>query len=451
MVNKMKIAFAGFGEVNTPIEIIDRKCKRALEELKKGGTEVYSCYPITDDYEEKDVNKAIEYFSGKDFDCLVLCVAGWIPTHAVIKVAEKFRHIPMVLWGLCGWIEDGRIITTADQAGTTALRKTMKDLGYKFKYVYDIIGKRSKSNQVLDFCKACSAYSNLRYSKIGQMGYRDMHLYGTLFDAVSLKKTVGVEIECFEMLEVVERAKKITDSAINEVISTTIKGWNFKKQPDMEIVRKGTSYYLALKEIINERKYVAVSLKDVDGMKKLLGFPPAMIFMLLAERENICTIPENDCLGNVTQAIVKELTGQISAYLEFYEFFEDGVLAGVPDYVPNQIVDGEITVSPEAFGLLSQGVLNVSKIKTGVITMCRLAFEDGKYVMHMVVGEGVTPQKWEEAGWAQPAPQLPALKVLLGDTEDFANKVMCQHYIISYGDNTKIIKDFCDIAGIDVI
>ena len=47
----------------------------------------------------------------------------------------------MVLWGLCGWMEDGRIVTTADQAGTTALRKTFKDLGYKFTYVYDIIGQ----------------------------------------------------------------------------------------------------------------------------------------------------------------------------------------------------------------------------------------------------------------------------------------------------------------------
>ncbi len=129
----MKIAFAGFGEVNTPIEIIERKCQGALDGLMVSGAIVYPCFPITDDYEEKDVNKAIEYFKDKDFDALVLCVAGWIPTHAVVKVAEQFRHKPMVLWGLCGWMEDGRIVTTADQAGTTALRKTLKDLGYKFK------------------------------------------------------------------------------------------------------------------------------------------------------------------------------------------------------------------------------------------------------------------------------------------------------------------------------
>lgn len=447
----MRIAFAGFGEVNTPVEIIERKCSKALSDLKASGAEIFSRYPITDDYEEKDVKGAIDYFSGKDFDCLVLCVAGWIPTHAVIKVAEKFRHIPMVLWGLCGWIEDGRIVTTADQAGTTALRKTMKDLGYKFKYIYDIIGKKSRVDEVLTFCRASSAFASLRSAKIGQMGFRDMHLYGTLFDGTSLKRTVGPEIECFEMLEVVQRAEKVTDAQIDGVINTTVKSWEFKKQPDMAIVRRGVSYYLALKEIIDERGYVAVSLKDVDGMKKLLGFPPAMIFMLLADREGLCTIPENDCLGNVTQAVIKSLTGQIAAYLEFYEFFEDGVLAGVPDYVPAEIVDGKVTVSPEAFGLLSQGVLNVSKVKTGVVTMCRLAFEDGRYVMHTVLGEAVTPQKWEEAGWAQPAPQLPALKVLLSDTEDFADKVMCQHYIISYGDNRKLISDFCAIAGIDVI
>ena len=59
----MKIAFAGFGEVNTPIEIIERKCKSALESISVDGATVYPCYPITDDYEEKDINKAKNFLS----------------------------------------------------------------------------------------------------------------------------------------------------------------------------------------------------------------------------------------------------------------------------------------------------------------------------------------------------------------------------------------------------
>jgi L-fucose isomerase-like protein len=210
-------------------------------------------------------------------------------------------------------------------------------------------------------------------------------------------------------------------------------------------------YYLAIKEMVKERGYEAISLKDVDGMKRLLGFPPAPIFMLLADCDGICTIPENDSLGNVTQLMVKYATGQCGAYLEFYEFMEDRVLAGVPDYVPAEIIDGDITVMPAAFGELSEGILNVSKVKPGELTLCRLTNIGDKYYMHMVKGQGITPRKWEEAGWTQPAPQLPGLEILMDNVEHFAENVMCQHYIISYGDNTEVIKNLCSILGIEVI
>ena len=109
-----KTAFLGFGEVNTPIDIIVRKCQKAEEDLRAKGLDLISVYPITDDYEEKDIAKALNALAGQEFDSIVVCIAGWIPTHAVVKVCEQYRHKPMVLWGLCGWIEDdGRVVTTS--------------------------------------------------------------------------------------------------------------------------------------------------------------------------------------------------------------------------------------------------------------------------------------------------------------------------------------------------
>ncbi|MBO4734323.1 MAG: hypothetical protein J5662_07595 [Clostridia bacterium] len=446
-----KTAFIGFGEVNTPIDIIVNKCKAAEESLSREGLDLISVYPVTDDYEEKDIAKAYAALESKEFDCLVVCIAGWIPTHAVVKITEKYRHIPMVLWGLCGWREDDRIVTTADQAGTSALRKTFADLGYTFKYVYDIIGLPSNSKKVAAFAKAAAAAKKLRFARVGMAGYRDMNLYGTLYDGSSLKREIGVEIETFEMLEIKQRYDKITADQKAEVIDKVMSKWNFLKPAKREGMEMAAGYYLAVKSLIDERGYKAISLKDVDGMKKLLGFPPAPIFMLLADCEGVSTIPENDCLGNVTQLMVNALTGQCGAYLEFYEFFSDSVLAGVPDYVPAEITDGQTTVMPAAFGELSEGILNVSKVKTGKITMCRLFYDNGKYKMHLVTGEGKTPPKWEEAGWTQPAPQLPGLQVFLDDVEKFAQNVMCQHYIISYGDNTEVIKNLCDILKIEII
>lgn len=448
----IRAAFVGFGEVNTPKEVIVKKCAAAEKALVEKGLTLTSVYPVSDDYEEKDVKNAIQTLSGKDFDCLILCVAGWIPTHAVVKVCEQFREKPMVLWGLCGWIEpDGRLVTTADQAGTSALRKTFADLGYTFQYVYDIIGKESGAARVADYCAAAAAAKKLRSAKVGMAGYRDMNLYGTLYDGSSLKRVVGPEVETFEMLEMQQRYEKITDAEKEEVIRDVMSQWKFLKEAKHEGLMMAAGYYLAVKQLIDERGYDAISLKDVDGMKKLVGFPPAPVFMLLSDAAGVSTIPENDSLGNVTQLMVKYLTGQCGAYLEFYEFFEDRVLAGVPDYVPAEITDGPTTVIPAAFGELSEGILNVSKVKTGALTMCRLFMQDGKYYMHMVTGEGVTPRKWEECGWTQPAPQLPGLEILLKDTEAFAQNVMCQHYVISYGDNTGKISNLCKILGITVI
>ena len=67
-----KVAFLGFGEVNTPVDVIVRKCSAAAEALKAEGLDLVSVYPIADDYEEKDVAKAVEALkevNGQMFIC----------------------------------------------------------------------------------------------------------------------------------------------------------------------------------------------------------------------------------------------------------------------------------------------------------------------------------------------------------------------------------------------
>ena len=259
-------------------------------------------------------------------------------------------------------------------------------------------------------------------------------------------------MEFFEMLEMVQRSEQAKPEAVREVLERARKRWKFLKPADPSTMERGIRYYLALREKVLERGLQAVSLIDVDGMKKLLNFPPAMVFMLLSEDPGVCTIPENDCLGAVTQLVVRHLTGQIAAYLEFYEFMEDRVLAGVPDFVPAAVVEGEVRVLPSRFGLLGEGLLNVSRVKTGELTLCRLTHDRGGYALHAVTGRGVEPRRWEEAGWAPPAPQLPGLEVILDSpVEDFAQKVLSQHYILAYGNQLGPLADFCRLTGIRLL
>ena len=451
-MKNITVGFVGFGEVNSPREIIEKKCEAARTVLAGLGVTLLETAPVSDDPAGQDVRRAVCELSVKPIDALVVCVAGWIPTHAIINVINNFKHLPMLLWGLAGYYEGSRLITTADQAGTTALRKTMADLGYRFSFVYDCPGKPPKVEALKNFLLAVSATHTLQHAKVGLMGYRDMNLYATLFDGVSLKKTLGVEIEIFEMLDMVQRAERITSGAVQVLVEQVKRTWKFETPAAPETLGKSIRYYLALKTIIAERRYDAVSLIDVDGMKKLLQLPPGMILMLIANELNLPTTPENDALGSVTQLIIRALTGQAAAYFEFYEFMEDRVLVGVPDYVPAAVVDGEVRVRPTRFGSFNEGVLNVSKVKTGPVTLTRFLPHDQGYAVHAVTGTAVTPRPWEEAGWQQPAPQLPGLEIIL-DTpvEEFAEKVACQHYILSYGSCISQLKAFCHLNQIALI
>jgi L-fucose isomerase-like protein len=448
---QVSVGFVGFGEVNSPQQFIIDKCSAAMQEIISLGYKVNYTGHVTDDPEGKDSARAIKELEKEDFDLLIICIAGWIPAHAVITVTEKFKNKPMVLWGLAGDVEDGRVITLAPQAGTTALRKVFSDLGYKFRYVYNVIGKPSPLEKINSYALAAAASKSLKNTRVGMMGNRDMKLYNTLYEGLSLKKKFGIDIEFFEMLEMMQISNNIESSDTEKILTKIKSEWNFEKPVDDNFLKMGISYFLAVNKIALNNKYDAISLKDVDGMKKLLGFPPAMVLMLLSDELNICTIPENDAMGAVTQLIVKKITGQCAAYLEFYEFFEKSVLLGVPDFVPAEVVEGKVKITSAKFGNLSGGLLNISTMKTGRVTLVRLSNTGEKYEMHTCTGEGKL-KSWEEAGWAQPAPQLPSLEVFPDiPVEEFAQNISGQHYIIAYGDYSEALKDFCKINDIDFV
>lgn len=445
-----KIGFVCFGEVNTPIERLQQKHDEALAVLQEKVAGVIDGGLVIDDPAYETADAAYKKLAGLDLSCLLICIAGWVPTHAVIRVTDHFRQIPMLLWGLCGWKEKGRIITTAEQAGTTALRPAFEALNYTFKYVYNIIDKPWPMEKITAFISAACARHNLRSARVGTMGYRDMLLYGTQFEGNSMRGQLGVEVEPYEMLEMVRTIDTLKAEKIAEGVKFVKENWVFQKPCDDSVIEQGVKYALAILQKINERGWEAITLIDVDGMKKLEGFPPAIVFMLLEHYCDILTVPENDVMGAVTQLIMKYISGQTVPYMEYYEFFENSMLIGVPDFVPKSVTDGDVTVLPAAFGLLNASLLNISKVKTGFVTCARLAYIKGKYRMHVYTAEAKTPPVWNEYGWDDPAPQLPSLEVFPTSctVAEFAQTVYSQHVIVAYGDHTEALRDFCQMMDI---
>ena len=450
---KIRAGFVGFGAASSPRDLIERKCAAAQRALEDRGLEVVATAPVSDDPAGQDKARARAELTRADFDTLVICVAGWIPSHSVIDVISPFIGKPMVLWGLTGEMSGSRLVTAADQAGAAGLRDPMDALGFKFKYVYDIPDTPyAAAAKVAAFCNVARATSLLRQSRVGMMGYRDMKLHATLVDGISLRRVVGPEIEVFDTLEVAQRMIAQDAVEVGRVAGMIAGQWHCDPPLIPEALDKSIRLFLAVMERVRERGYDAVSLDDVDGVRKSMHFTPAAAMMMLSDLGGLATIPANDGLGAVTQLIVRYLTGQVGAYFTIYEFMADRLLIGVPDYVPARVVDGPVQVRVTKFGQLSEGILNVSKVKTGRATLCRLAGRGDRYRMHIVTGEAVMPRGWEEAGWEQPAPQLPGLEFKPDvPVDDFAQKVLGQHYILAHGDQRTRLVDLCKLLGIEVI
>src|SRR5690606_16588507 len=179
-----KIAFVSFGEINSPKELLHKMVAKAYGELAALGKDIFQVDTVTDDPEGLEVRRALDELQREQFDVLIVCIAGWVPSHAVIAITETYKQVPMLLWGLAGKSDNRHIVTTAAQAGTTALRKVFEDLGYKFCYVYNVIGKETPLERIGHFINASLAVKKMENSRVGMIGYRDMRLYNTLYDGI---------------------------------------------------------------------------------------------------------------------------------------------------------------------------------------------------------------------------------------------------------------------------
>jgi L-fucose isomerase-like protein len=450
-----RVALVSFGEVNSPRDILEAKTRQARAALESVGLEVIDGGLVTDEVSRRDVHQARTALAGADFDLLVICIAGWIPSQPVIDVAESARAQPMVLWGLSGSTVGGRLISTADQAGTTALRHPMSQLGYRVTYVHDRADRCGEgAARVAKLARAAATAARLRQSRVGSMGYRDMGLYATLLDPSALRRTLGTEVEIFELHEIAQAMDSIPPSAVADVVEWMNDHWTFERPlaSGDETLEIGARMFLAIRDKADERSFDSVTLIDCSGTKKLLAFPPGMVLALLSDLGGYAAIPENDISGAVTQLLVRSLTGQVGAYFEFYEFLDgERLLMGVPDFIPAEVVEDGVRVLPwPGFGGLRGGLLNVSRVKTGPVTLCRLGPDDEGVQLHVATGTAHAPRAWEEAGWDAPAPQLPSIEVELSETtvDAFAERVLGQHYILAYGDQTETLGAFCRQLGI---
>jgi len=443
----VKAAFISFGFFAYPKEYIVENSKKVFEETVKKGLDAQYFGPVID---IEDSERVLKDLKTSDFDFIIAHVTTWTMTPVVIRVLKEYKNMPILVWGLGGKTENGTLISPASPAGTSALLFPMRQLGLKYKYIYDHPDSEPKYDEVLRFAKVVEAIKALNGAKVGAMGYCDMGLYALMIDGVALKKQLGMDVEDIFSYEVGKMAEEAPKEEVDRVVEEMRNDLEFSQEPTYEQLEKTARLTYALRLKVKERGYLGVTMKCVYGVSRYMGFTPCLTQALLAK--DITSICESDAAGLLTQVILKQITGQSSTFMENYEYYTDKVLVGVCGFAPFDMTQGsKVKCMCAGWGGFT-GLYETPDMKEGKVTIARLFSEEGKLKMLLLTAEGVVPGKWAELGWAEPMPKFPSLFLKLDCPVDFyVENSPAQHINIVYGDWKQQIKDFCKFTDIEVI
>jgi L-fucose isomerase-like protein len=444
----IKAGFFSTGFYAYPMEIISGRADKARQALQGTRIEVTNVAdPVVTD---ADIPRAVAQLKqGADYDLIVCCVSTWTESPKTVGVLREFRDIPVVIWSLGGYTQNGSLVSPASAAGATAARPMLEAMGIKYKMIYDPPDAPPNAAAVEDFAIVAKAARRLREGRIGLLGYADMGLYTTMFNGPRLRDQIGVEVESFDMLQVEQAAAEAPAEQVEALVKDMRSRWTFEQEPSDADLERLARIYIAIKKRADERNYVAFSPKCVQGMGPSMKFVPCMVLSMMGDEVH-CTC-ECDAPGALTQTMLGSVSGQTTTFLEWYEFWPDRILGGVCGFVPFGMVDGPITVRRHGWGGFT-GLINTSQMKEGRITLARLITMGDKMRMHIVTGYGHRPRSWQELGWVPPAPRFPGLEVTLDiPVSEFGEKVGAQHYAITYGDYSARLRELCRLLDIEVI
>jgi L-fucose isomerase len=446
-VDALKAGYVSFGTQYYEPENLAMISGRAETQLEKAGIALHRTAPVFGEGSEPE--RAIRELKAGDFDFLFANIVNWIEVRGVIRVLLEFRHLPVLLYSLGGFTENGTLICPAAGAGVTAMRWPLERMGFRFKHLFNGPDQPMDIPGILAFARAARAERLLKRTRLGMIGWNDMGLFTTDFSVVKLRDKIGCEVESVDMLQVDRRIQALDAGRVAAETKRVTAGWEYPlAKPSPEAVDRVMRLYLATVDLCREKGFAGFSYKCVDGVDREMGLTHAVPSSLVASA-GYPYIDENDVGNLVAEMMLHYVSGEAVMFLEHYDHHPEWILLGEDGYIPDAFIDGKPQIKSVSTALLG-GLAHCSKLKTGRMTLACLAEDGAGYRLHIATGEGREPPRWVEMG--VPLPSWPSVKFHPDATvRRILDHVQSQHFAMACGDWTAELVDLCRLLGIAAI
>jgi len=254
---------------------------------------------------------------------------------------------------------------------------------------------------------------------------------------------VGPEIDHLDQYELVVAYDGVNDDEV-EPLMANAKKWVCSDRVSESDLRQAFRMVLALRKVVHERRWDAVTIKCQYELSRTFGLAPCLPLSILGDE--VVSSCEGDVPLAVSQLILHYLTGEPTSYGDLHNVTDTNILWGACGFAPLSYAAGKPVINKHT--ALYEGLLNSSPYRMGRVTLARLGARHGGFKMHIAAGEAVPPPPFHEVG----CPTYPFVDVVMdADPHEFMQEISSQHYAIAYGDVRDELEMLCDLLDIEPI
>ena len=424
--------------------------RAALEGL---GAEVID--PGEPTYERPQAARHGRLLHDRGAQVLVLYIGHWIHAHVALA-AVTAAEAPVVIWSELK-------PSATNLTGVGSVRGTLDAVGIESSLVMGPFDDTATLTELGARVRAASAFRRLRGQVFGLQGQRSMGMGTATIDPSGWYRQFGVDVDDWDMLETVERARGLADDdprvrRYADWVRTEFGGVRVSQ----DSLHAGIKLYLASKEIIEERCYDFVAVKCLPYMPSVYTTFCFAIAMLNDDRdaegpkERVVCACESDANGALTMQVLKLIGGGPVNFADLFELDPTTRMAHVLNcgsqatqlapsdrdviWVPNEMLQ---------FDWRLHGMCPQYVGKPGRVTIARMSRVADRYVMLITGGEAIAAPRPDPASFGAFAPRTHIR--LDCDVNELMRHVRSNHISSIYGDYRADLVEFCRLALVEPI
>jgi L-fucose isomerase-like protein len=416
---------------------LDVQARQALEKLN---LELVASDRLV--YNPETALAAAACFKEAGVDLIISLVGSFTWDNMPVRVAQEL-NVPIILWGVPEPPMEGGRLEANSLVGVTMNAAALKRMGYPYKFVYGFIDDPAAIADIERTVRVLGAIKRLHHTRLGVVGGRPTGFYGSTYDELRLRKTLGVEIIPIEVSEVLAAYDKVSESQINETVER-VKGLGRQVSADNEDIRKVARLYTAMHRFTDNDGLSGIAVKCWPEMKDRL-LNPCVVNGMMTD-EGIMMGCETDVHGTISMLIQHFLNDAPAFFADLVTFneAENTALLWHCGAASASLAARREAVALEKHSIGAGTATLEFALRAGRATFSRLGPIGEAYRLLIVTGEALPTGMLLRGDNLLFRTDLPVRQVI----NRIIERGIEHHYSVTYGDLRRDLVEFCFWSGL---